>query len=309
MFKGVCLTFVALLLSFSGTAIGETRPDVLVAVHISDSEAIGLLRELPVSVNYRGYNYLIATVNAHDIERLRSAAIEFEIIDDEAWSQPYFLITRPKGEELGHIPDVGNVVFQTEREACVKIAPDETHELGRAGFQLMRIFSKPLPIIETRRIAPDRLRDKLQTGSRADDVIGIIVNQVSQDVCRSYVQRLQDFQTRFFASDSIWAAAQWLYDRFVEFGYTDVVFDDFVDPDYGVPVRNVIATKRGTLYPDSVIIIGGHYDSIVYDGTDWFVWAPGADDNASGTVGVLEAARILADIDLDCTVKFACWTA
>jgi len=74
---------------------------------------------------------------------------------------------------------------------------------------------------------------------------------------------------------------------------------------YGVAIWNVIATKPGVLYPDSVIIIGGHYDSIVYDGTDPFVWAPGADDNASGAVGVLEAARILASVDLDCTVKFA----
>jgi hypothetical protein len=138
---------------------------------------------------------------------------------------------------------------------------------------------------------------------------------VSQGTIRAYVQRLQDFQTRFVDTDSIYASAQWLYDMFMEFGYTDVIFQDYyvsapnrydvVD----VLARNVIATKPGLLYPDSVFIIGGHYDSIVYDGGDPRVWAPGSNDNASGTVAALEAARILADIDLDCTVKFACWSA
>ena len=47
--------------------------------------------------------------------------------------------------------------------------------------------------------------------------------------------------------------------------------------------------------PDRVIIIGGHYDSATYDeGCDPDTLAPGADDNASGTVVALEAARVLA---------------
>lgn len=47
---------------------------------------------------------------------------------------------------------------------------------------------------------------------------------------------------------------------------------------------NVIAIQRGTEFPDEYIIIAAHYDHP--DG-------PGADDNASGTSGVLECARIL----------------
>ena len=47
---------------------------------------------------------------------------------------------------------------------------------------------------------------------------------------------------------------------------------------------NVIAIQRGTEFPDEYIIIASHYDHP--DG-------PGADDNASGTSGVLECARIL----------------
>src|SRR5512143_3125139 len=48
--------------------------------------------------------------------------------------------------------------------------------------------------------------------------------------------------------------------------------------------NNVVGTKLGTVYPDRMFIIGGHYDSANN---------PGADDNASGVAGVLEIARIL----------------
>ncbi|PLX02891.1 MAG: hypothetical protein C0595_08945 [Marinilabiliales bacterium] len=50
---------------------------------------------------------------------------------------------------------------------------------------------------------------------------------------------------------------------------------------------NIIAVKYGTLFPDSVYVLGAHYDS-------YKSGAPGADDNASGTSGVIEAARILS---------------
>ncbi|MFQ5412100.1 MAG: M28 family metallopeptidase, partial [Phycisphaerae bacterium] len=58
---------------------------------------------------------------------------------------------------------------------------------------------------------------------------------------------------------------------------------------------NVVATKLGTVFPDQEYIIGAHFDS---------VGNPGADDNASGTALVLEAARILSQYDSDYTLRF-----
>ena len=64
---------------------------------------------------------------------------------------------------------------------------------------------------------------------------------------------------------------------------------------------NIIAEKRGQLYPDSIIILGAHYDS-------YAIGAPGADDNASGTSGVMETARILASSDFEITIRFICFS-
>jgi hypothetical protein len=62
---------------------------------------------------------------------------------------------------------------------------------------------------------------------------------------------------------------------------------------------NVIATKIGTKYPNQQFIICGHYDDMPSGSL-----APGADDNASGTCAVLEAARLLAPFSFDYTLVF-----
>lgn len=62
--------------------------------------------------------------------------------------------------------------------------------------------------------------------------------------------------------------------------------------------RNVYAEIRGTAYPEQTIVIGGHYDSVLF--------APGAYDNASGSAIVLELARHFAKNPPARTVRF-CW--
>ena len=71
-----------------------------------------------------------------------------------------------------------------------------------------------------------------------------------------------------------------------------------------VQLKNVVAARPGTVSTDEVIICG-HYDS--YSGTA--ALAPGADDDASGTAGVLEAARVLASYASQRTIKFLCFAA
>ena len=55
--------------------------------------------------------------------------------------------------------------------------------------------------------------------------------------------------------------------------------------------ENIIATIHGQVYPDEVLFIIGHYDSI---SDDPYNSAPGADDNASGTAALLAVAEALA---------------
>ena len=72
-------------------------------------------------------------------------------------------------------------------------------------------------------------------------------------------------------------------------------------------LHNVIAEKTGTLHPEKIYILCGHYDSIVWidgDPSSSYNQAPGADDNATGVATVIEAARLLRDVELPYTVRF-----
>jgi hypothetical protein len=92
-------------------------------------------------------------------------------------------------------------------------------------------------------------------------------------------------------------AAYWIHNKLRSFGYGQV---DKEPLDDSRPwMQNVIATKTGSVDPTRTFILCAHYDAVPP--------APGADDNASGTAAVLEAARILAEVQTDYTILFALW--
>ncbi len=66
--------------------------------------------------------------------------------------------------------------------------------------------------------------------------------------------------------------------------------------------RNVIGELTGTQTPERIFIVGGHYDHPQFDAD-----APGGDDNASGTAGMLEAARVLSRYQFKSTIRFIAW--
>jgi hypothetical protein len=66
--------------------------------------------------------------------------------------------------------------------------------------------------------------------------------------------------------------------------------------------RNVYGVQTGTDFPNQKYIICAHYDDMPSGST-----APGADDNASGTAAVIEAARILSNYSFPFTIIYALW--
>ena len=71
----------------------------------------------------------------------------------------------------------------------------------------------------------------------------------------------------------------------------------------GTSNRNVVGVMTGTLRPSEIVLITAHIDDMPSSGT-----APGADDNASGSVGVLVAAKIMGQYHFERTVRFVLFT-
>eukprot|EP00002_Diphylleia_rotans_P013500 TRINITY_DN263_c0_g1_i1.p1 TRINITY_DN263_c0_g1~~TRINITY_DN263_c0_g1_i1.p1 ORF type:complete len:435 (+),score=83.20 TRINITY_DN263_c0_g1_i1:50-1354(+) len=94
-------------------------------------------------------------------------------------------------------------------------------------------------------------------------------------------------------------AAEYIADRFKSFGYSDVQYQNFTVS--GTPTSNVIAVKRGSRYPDEIVVIGAHFDSTSENTAKS---APGAEDNGSGTSAVLAIAKAFASSNSERTIHF-----
>ncbi|WLW53324.1 M28 family metallopeptidase [Streptomyces sp. YU58] len=70
-------------------------------------------------------------------------------------------------------------------------------------------------------------------------------------------------------------------------------------------ITNVLATLRGSVTPERIYVVSGHYDSRVTDVMDATSDSPGADDDASGVAVVLELARVMATRRPASTIVFA----
>ncbi len=110
--------------------------------------------------------------------------------------------------------------------------------------------------------------------------------------------------TRYTSNAQCDTVERYVYERFQAMGFTDVQFDPYSFSTTNA--RNIVATLPGTVTPNLIYVIGGHVDS--REATSPHDPAPGANDNASGTAAVLEAARILKDYQFESTIKFIAFT-
>ncbi len=157
-------------------------------------------------------------------------------------------------------------------------------------------FVQPLRFIE-----PSRELEIPSTDHGADDYISDIVDAVSEVGIQGYTQHLQDYGTRYSSTDNFDTACDWVQTQFESHGLT--TFQQTF-PMSGYNCQNVIAELPGRVDSTKIYIICGHLDSISpYATTN----APGADDNASGSAAVLEAARILSGYDFSYTIRFICF--
>ncbi|HUX96640.1 MAG TPA: M20/M25/M40 family metallo-hydrolase [Bacteroidales bacterium] len=124
-----------------------------------------------------------------------------------------------------------------------------------------------------------------------------LIEEINADSIRFLVTWMQDMGTRLALAENRREVARDIRNRFRMIGYDNAELDSFLitktynNVRYQLMQYNVIASLPGTDYPDSVTIIGGHYDNILNSG-DPFATVPGANDNASGVAAALEMARV-----------------
>ncbi|MDP9135183.1 MAG: M28 family metallopeptidase [Actinomycetota bacterium] len=152
---------------------------------------------------------------------------------------------------------------------------------GACGYALM-----PLPaneVVFERRTGTERVGV-----GRFEALVG----GVSPEEIAAANAHLASFPTRHALSGAFAAAADWAAERLASQGY-DVRLDPVAMP--GGETANVVAERAGQGTGDgALVVVCAHLDSVNLDGGP-DAPAPGADDNGSGSAGLLEIARVLAE--------------
>ncbi|MCM4156548.1 M28 family metallopeptidase [Gramella sp. AN32] len=155
-----------------------------------------------------------------------------------------------------------------------------------------------------------------------DPQIYKIIDSISADRIESDIRKLAGFGTRNTFSDTvsqtrgIGAARRWIKSEFESISKDckaclDVFYQKkLVTPEDGsrIPkeayVVNVVAIQKGTKYPNRYIIMSGDIDSRASNTMDFETDAPGANDNASGMAGTIEAARVLSNYKFENSIVY-----
>lgn len=135
-----------------------------------------------------------------------------------------------------------------------------------------------------------------------------IVGQLSGDRYVADLDALVGFGTRYYTTAGNALATDYIRDAFTAMGLMPV---DHRFTHNGYALRNIEATLTGVSRPDEVYLLGAHFDSIASrsPGGPSTTTAPGANDNASGTAGLLEIARVLSRYRFDATIRFVGFNA
>jgi len=159
------------------------------------------------------------------------------------------------------------------------------------------------------------------TQNNYDKVIFNIISDISKERIKDDIVTLANFGTRHTLSDTIsnergiGAARRWIKKTFESISEDcNNCLEVFDQKNYfkknnlrlikDVWINNVVAIQRGSKYPNRYVLMSGDIDSRVSDPNDFISDSPGANDNASGMAGTIEAARVLSKYKFDNSIVY-----
>jgi len=209
----------------------------------------------------------------------------------------------------------------------------------KVGFSLIVLAVVPsLALAQKRNVAPrDRVDYKVFGApikkAAVDPQIAAALKVVLVDRIKANIAHLVDFNNRSTISSTetdlkpgtgVLAASDWIKSQFEQYskdcgGCLEVHVDEFVEQPqqtgFGgsrprilkpTTLRNVYAILRGTdpIASKRMYLVTGHYDTRETDVMETHSFAPGANDDSSGTAVSMESARVLSKYKFPATILF-----
>lgn len=132
-----------------------------------------------------------------------------------------------------------------------------------------------------------------------DENVANIIQGLDEELYLSYLEELVSYGPRVTATEACFDSGEYIYNEFIEMGLDATIHEwEYSDELYGT---NIQATINGAnANSDEIYIICAHYDSVP--------GSPGADDDGSGTIAVLTAAKLMSTYLFNHTVRFVAFS-
>ena len=280
--KRLFTLLLALLLS--STMIAK---DFVRISYSNRSELEKIFNDPNLTVHFYNNTEVFATAERFDANTMA-------LIDHQAFenNEVYTLVYCPASEQAAYLSE-GDALLQTNDYVIVR-----GNAMPYKNDGAVAIFNKEAQL-------PRLTRDFPQV-TEESPTIREMLDQVNMDSLRATVQHLQDYHNRIWFFPTAFDASDWIADRMQALGL-EVEQQPFTAGTWmgsGDAAPNVIGIQRGTLYPDTYVICGSHFDSFSWEAFNGSEYAPGADDNATGVASVLESARILTQYEFEYSIVY-----
>ena len=235
-----------------------------------------------LTIHYYNDNFVLATAKVVDES--------MQVLDNNAFesTDAYYIVYCDKDNQAVYIDatENANVLFKNDNivifDAAVKPFKNDGMTAVFNNEAKMPVAHRDFPVVTVE-----------------NPIIREMMNQVNMDSLQATVQHLQDYQSRMWNSTNAFAASDWIAGRMEALGLEVEQQPFYANTWYGSgqAAPNVIGIQRGTVYPNTYVVCGSHFDSFAYSGN-----CPGADDNATGVASVLESARIMTQYEFEYSI-------
>ncbi len=237
---------------------------------------------------------------------LQESGLPHTILDPDTRNATYAIASWKKTRG-GDISDVATILYDDGDHLILKTERAATRSLLNAGYQVNWLGTIPRTFRETQVSALQ------EPPAGYDSRIADMVDRVHQDALTSPVASLSGAKPvtvggqnyTILSRDALYPELlntsteyvyEYLSDRIPNVSYFPYVL-------YGFDGRNVIGEKTGIEKPEEIILVTAHIDSYSTDG-----YAPGADDDGTGTAAVMACADIFRQYAFERTIRFVIFT-
>jgi len=320
---GNVLLGIALLLSPLAVSQFQTPPApetglALVRIDPGGEAAIAALIELDLPLYEQLYSpesqpYLITAADSTAIQQLAELGFMVTILDPQIATSGYTLLYG-SASDLEKAGDAADLLLVEGGFGLTRGTVERNSLLAALGLDLTPLVERPriaaaaqpraaaaMPAAITPSALVQEMISQLKSGDLSDLVGGLSGEQPVQVDGQPYT-----ILTRFtYTVTPLNKATRYAFEHFQSLGLA-TWYDYYTIS--GIEKRNVLAQQVGLEHPERIVLLTAHLDSTSYVNGNPYNYAPGADDNASGSAALMRIAEILAQYEFNCTLRYALFT-